>query len=104
MAVYWCITAALLSDLYRKYCDSEELLCNERRPKRFLILPILANLCMIGWVSVLYHMKNYRRHFGHIYVCVHVYHMSMCSMLYKLLFLLQIIVGLISLIRVIIKK
>ena len=71
MAVYWCITAALMSDLYRKYSDSGELLCTEKRPKTFLMLPILANLCMIEWVIVLkslYHMKNYWWHFGHIYV------------------------------------
>ena len=57
MAVYWCITASLLSDLYRKYCDSGDFVCSDTRPKRFIILPILGNICMVGWVSItLYNM------------------------------------------------
>ncbi|XP_065901860.1 uncharacterized protein [Dysidea avara] len=52
MAVYWCITASLLSDLYRKYCDSGDFVCSDTRPKRFIILPILGNICMVGWIIV----------------------------------------------------
>jgi len=50
LAVYWLISAALLANLYVRYCD--ELDCDSTDEK-FILLPVMGFLAMAAWVSVL---------------------------------------------------
>jgi len=48
----WLIISALLVDLHRRFCDEDKTgtTC-EKTEDKFLLLPILAFVCMGTWVS-----------------------------------------------------
>ena len=52
LAVYWLISAALLANLYTRYCDDlpRDADCSDTDEK-FILLPVMGFLTMAGWVS-----------------------------------------------------
>ena len=49
-SVYWLISAALLANLYTRYCDDLPGDCDDTDEK-FILLPIMGFLTMAAWVS-----------------------------------------------------
>ena len=54
LAVYWLISAALLANLYVRYCDKVEDQGGEcdGTDEKFILLPVMGFLAMAAWVSV----------------------------------------------------
>ena len=50
LAVYWLISAALLANLYTRYCDDLPGDCDDTDEK-FILLPVMGFLAMAAWVS-----------------------------------------------------
>ena len=74
MAAHWLVTGALLSDLYRRYCNNkgdnsdegdEDDECNDD-DRRFTVLIVMSFVAAGGWVSVL------------VRVCVYTYSSNYC--------------------------
>ena len=54
LAIYWVISAALLANLYVRYCDDQDSRGDDcdGTEERFILLPVMGFLAMVAWVSV----------------------------------------------------
>ena len=50
-AAHWLVTGALLSDLYRRYCNDDENEDCDGVDRRFTVLIVMSFACAGGWVS-----------------------------------------------------
>ncbi|XP_065895199.1 uncharacterized protein [Dysidea avara] len=50
LSIYWLISAALLANLYTRYCDNLSRHCRDTEEK-FLLLPIMGFLTMAAWIG-----------------------------------------------------
>ena len=50
MAAYWLVTGALLADLYRRYCNRDDVECGDEE-RRFTVLTVMSFITAGGWVS-----------------------------------------------------
>ena len=53
MCVFWLVTSSLLANLYREFCDIDDLEepteCDDIN-QRFIATPVLGFICFAGWV------------------------------------------------------
>lgn len=79
MAAHWLVTGALLSDLYRRYCNNkgddggegdEDDECNDD-DRRFTVLIVMSFVAAGGWVSVLVCVCVYT--YSSNYYCLHTH-------------------------------
>ena len=52
MSLYWVATGSLLVTLYTKYCDDYKSGDCDEVDMRFIALPVMSFVCVIGWVSI----------------------------------------------------